>query len=239
MLGAVSAPSAPATVPAPRALDEAPRLRVCSLSGLAGSALVLVAYFLPWARVDPGVAADFRERVASSPIAPSLEVREDWERLAAEVERTDRVTGLDVFYWARTALATADSGRLPGDAGTRIAARGIHVATIWLAAVPALAVLLLLYFLLHHCRKARSPALILATLVGAAAVTITAVYAIVQPTLQGVATEPGMTLLLVGGALLFLAGTFGVRLGNWWRVLGGAAAIGAVLVAGILHYVRG
>ncbi len=224
---------------APRPLEEAPRLRVCSLSGVVGSLLVLVGFFLPWARVRPSEAEAFRERLAASPVAADLDVREDWDRLAADVERTHEVTGLDIFFWARTALGTTGSGRLPNDAGTQRAARGIRVVAIGLAALPPLALLLLVYFVLHHCRRARSPALILATLVGVAAVTVPAVNTIVRPALKGVTPEPGIAVLLAGGVLLFLAGTFGVRLANWWRVLGGALLIGALLVGGIVGYVRG
>jgi hypothetical protein len=227
------------TVPTPPEVDEPRRLRVCSLSGIAGSVLVLVAFFLPWVRIDEGVAENFHRSIEQSEVDPPAEVRADWLRMAEEIEQRREVTGLDVFYWARTAVRTASSGALPEGGSTELAARAIRVVAVWLAAVPLLALLLSIYFLLHHCRKARSPALILATLAGAAAMAIPAAHEIFREALAGVTAERGLSLLLAGGALLFLAGTFGVRLRNWWRVFGGALLVGALLVGGVLGYVRG
>jgi hypothetical protein len=38
--------------------------------------------------------------------------------------------------------------------------------------------------------------------------------------------------------LLFLAGAFGVKARNWWRVLGGAVLIGGAVAWGIREYLE-
>ncbi|MFV1960063.1 MAG: hypothetical protein ACC662_11700, partial [Planctomycetota bacterium] len=49
----------------------------------------------------------------------------------------------------------------------------------------------------------------------------------------------GLTLLLAGGAVLFLAGVFGVKARNWWRVFAGAIIVGSIVAWGLLSYVLG
>jgi hypothetical protein len=72
--------------------------------------------------------------------------------------------------------------------------------------------------------------LVLALLTGVLAVGIPAAYSIVAPAL-GFETQPrlGLILLLPAGGLLLLAGVFGVRRRNWWRVLVGTLLTGSLL----------
>ncbi len=220
------------------AFVEPKRVRVCSLSGMLGSALVLVAFFSPWVRIDPDVAKRFDAAIESSleGPGPSRAAAGDWRRLGRIVSEQGEVSGLDVFFWARTATRTAASENTAS--GSTI--RAVRVAAVLLAALPVLALLLFFYFLQVRCRRARSPALILSTLVGAAAIATAALYDVTRGILEAETTRGGgMSLLLAGGALLFLAGTFGVKAVNWWRVLGGSIAVGTFVVIGILSYVRG
>jgi hypothetical protein len=196
---------------------------------LAGLALV-AAFFLPWVRMPQEVAARYRARIHASlsdPVRPPPSNADDWRRLADLVAERGAVTGLDVFYWARTAHATA--GELQDGEESRTS-RGILLAAILVIGVPILSLLLVLHFLVHRLRRARSPALILAMLTGAAAVGIASVYGIVAGVVDRETDGAiGLTILLVGGFALFLAGAFGVRLRNWWRVFGGTLVVGAAL----------
>jgi hypothetical protein len=202
---------------------------------VAAAALV-AAFFLPWVEVDGDVARRFERRMEerlSDPMRPAPQNADDWRRLATLLVEEGAVTGLDVFYWARTAWRHAGDLRV-AEAGTGadddVARRGILLVAIVLAAVPLLSVVLGLYFVAHRLRRARSPALILAMLTGAAAIATAGVYGIVRGAITP-ETHPAPTFSLVlgGGAVLFLAGAFGVRVRNWWRVLGGTLVVGSAL----------
>jgi hypothetical protein len=207
---------------------------------------LLVAFFLPWVEVDPEVATRFERKMEerlTDPMRPAPANADDWRQLARILVTEKAVTGLDVFFWARTAWRHAGdmaSGpdATPTDEGG-IARRGILLVAIVLAAVPLLCLVLVLYFVAHRLRRARSPALILAMLTGSAAIGTSAVYGIVRGAITP-ETHPAPTfsLLLAGWGVLFLSGAFGVRVRNWWRVLGGTVVTGAALAGLGWAYLR-
>ncbi|MHC5012145.1 MAG: hypothetical protein ACYTG6_14560 [Planctomycetota bacterium] len=229
---------------ADRPAPDEDRVRLASLAGTVAGIALIVAFFLPWVRVEHDVAVSFEERIEerlADPARPTPARAGDWRRLGRLVLEQGYVSGLDIFYWARTAKPTADAlneGAAPGDAGP-IGARAIHVVAIVVLGIPLVALLLVLYFGTHRFRRARSPALILATLAGAAAVVTAGLYGIVEGAIER-ETNPGvgLSVLLAAGAALFLVGPFGIRLRNWWRVIGGAIAAGGALAILAWSYVR-
>lgn len=237
----------PDGAPAPDAalLPEAERLRVCSISGLAGALAIVIAFFLPWVTVKPEAAAVYRERVVErldDDRLPPPPHAADWRRLAEHVGRDRYAAGIDVFWWARIASVDTQGNPVPiwAAGGNARTSRAIMVGAVWLGALPVLAVLLFAYFLTHHCKRARSPALITAMLVGAAAVLTTGVYDIISGELgQELDSAVGLTVLLLGGAVLFLAGSFGVKARNWWKVFGGTIVIAGILYLGIISFIKG
>ncbi len=231
--------------PDPPIVEEADRLRVCSVSGLAGALAIVIAFFLPWVTVKPEAAAAYRERVVQrleDDQLPTPPHAEDWRRLAEHVGRDRRAAGIDVFWWARIASVDAQGNvvNIAAPGANALVSRAITVGAVWLGALPVLSVLLFAYFLTHHCKRARSPALITAMLVGAAAVLTTGAYDIISAELgQELDSAVGLTVLLLGGAVLFLAGSFGVKARNWWKVFGGTIVIAGILYLGIRSFVEG
>lgn len=228
-----------AACPDPVPQDEH-RLRVCSLTGVLGAAIILVGYFLPWVEVRADVAERF-DRAVDARIEneriPDFPAEDDWARLADQLVEDGSASGMDIFYWSRTASTCNTSACMPRGEDSQLVYRGIRAARVWLAALPVAAGLLLLYFLSCPCRRAKSPALILAVLTGAASIATVAVHRIVSTAFpEQTSRGTGLVLLLGGGALLFLAGTFGVKARNWWRVLGGAILVGAGLGWGLVRY---
>jgi hypothetical protein len=160
-------------------------------------------------------------------------------RLAAR-NLVDRgaLTGLDVLGWTRTSRAwSKESGHAP--AGGRTSDRAILVLGILIGTLPAGGAVLGLYFMTHRLRRATSPVLILAMLVGAVAILLPALYRIGEGVF-GEETDAagGLTLLTAAGAALFLAGAFGVKAENWGRVYLGALVTGGALAFLAYAYVR-
>ncbi len=220
-------------------------MRITSLVGTLASAAIVVAFFLPWLAVESEQAERYLERMEErfeKPVHPVPEgvSRRDWLRLANLAAEQGYVSGLDVFYWARTAGKTAEAyGRAENAGRAEIAggdeppakpSRAIHVVTIVLGVLPVTALLLALYFIVNHFRRAHSPTLVLAVLSGAVAIAVPAAYSILEKGLHVRATaDVGLHILGVAGPLLLLAGVFGVRLKNWWRVFMGALVVGGGL----------
>ena len=230
-----------------RSPQKEDRIRVTSIAGTIASLVIVAAFFLPWVQVPKEEAVRYRDQMTSrmarnDPPLPAGVPEDDWRLLSETVAQEGHVTGLDIFYWARTAVMTADAYARQGageeDPSIQELPRGIHVAAIALAALPVAAVLLVFYFLLLFLRRAHSPALVVAVLNGTLAVSMPATYEIIREGI-GVPTTPGDGLTLTGlaGALLFLAGVFGVRLRNWWRVILGAVLLGGGLALAAWQYV--
>jgi len=223
--------------PAPGPED---RVRVTSVVGALASAAIVVAFFLPWLHVPPDQARRYLERMEErfeKPLQPVPEgvSERDWLRLARIAAEEGSVSGLDIFYWARLARSTADAyGRAEGaepDEPPAKLSRVVRLVGIVLAALPVAALLLALYFVVQRLRRAHSPTLVLAVLSGVVAIAVPAAYSILESGLA-VRTRPAVGLHVLGaaGPALLLAGVFGVRLRNWWRVFLGALAVGGGLV---------
>jgi hypothetical protein len=230
------------------------------------AAVVAASFFLPWVAVPREEAEHFRAEMTrrladeDEPL-PAGVAAEDWRHLAEIPAATGEVSGLDVFFWARTAHTTAlayerraaegtlredaeaaEGATAPPEAETSSVAssvsRALLLVAVVLAGVHVAAIAVALGFLLVRLRHAPSPLLILTLLTGALAVVIPAAYSIVEPAL-GFATEPrtGLLLLLPAGGVLLLTGIFGVRRRNWWRVLFGTLLVGGLLAAVVWGYV--
>lgn len=240
------------------------RIRLTSVAATLAAIVVAGSFFLPWVAVPREEAEHFQaemtRRLADSaePLPPGVEA-EDWRRLAALAAEQGEVSGIDIFYWARTAHATTlayeraeaeaealDPGGLGSEGGagdvpasserplserlSSTVSRVLLLVAIALAGVSVGGVLVGLALLVGRLHHAPSPVLILALLTGVLAVGIPAAYSIVAPAL-GFETHPraGLILLLPAGGVLLLAGVFGVRRRNWWRVL-----VGTLFTAGLL-----
>jgi hypothetical protein len=203
-----------------------------------------VSFFLPWVNVSREEATRYRERIEQRlehPVhpVPAGVARSDWTRLAKLAEEQGYVTGLDVFYWARTATSTAGAyTQAEGDTPMASVPRAIHVTAIGLAVLPIAALLLALYFVSLRLRRAHSPALVVAVLDGILGILFVAAFAILHSGL-GVTTSAGigMEVLGIAGAALLLVGVFGVRLRNWWRVFIGSVVVGGGIALLVFLYV--
>jgi hypothetical protein len=220
-------------------------MRLTAIVGTVASIALIAAFFSPWVRVTEATAMGYERAVnarLADPTRPKPAVPDDWHRLAEDLSRRGRLTGLDVFFWARTAATTAHERRegqaVPDTAlGPRFE-RAILALEILLAALPIGALVLAGYFLRHRFRRVRTPPLILAILLGSLAVSMAAAYRVVEGAIDQETDEAGgLGLLFAAGALLVLAGAFGVRARNWWRVYGGSLATAAAAGALIFGYV--
>lgn len=201
-----------------------------------------MAFFLPWITVQSEQAQRYHDRMEArfeDPLHPVPEgvSKRDWLRLAKLSADQGHISGLDIFYWARMAGRTAEAyGRAQnadGETSPATLSRAIHVVAITLAVLPLVALLIALTFIVQRFRRAHSPMLVLAVLGGAVAIAVPAAYSILEKGLD-VRSESavGLHVLGVAGPVLLLAGVFGVRLKNWWRVF-----LGAVLVSGTIALV--
>ena len=111
------------------------------------------------------------------------------------------------------------------------------MAAILLALVALGSLLLAGYFIGHRFHRARTPSLILAMIVGAAALVLAGLHDHLLK-FASEKTSPGLgfPVLLGGGAALCLAGIFGVTARNWWRVYGGALVTGVALIVSAWGY---
>lgn len=236
LLSAGAAGAAAPVEPQPAAED---RIRITSLVGTLASAAIVVAFFLPWLSVETERAQRYLDRMEErfeDPVhpVPAGVSKRDWLRLAALAAEQGYVSGLDVFYWARMAGRTAEAyGRAESadpDEPPATLSRAIHVVAIVLAVLPLVALLIALVFVVQRFRRAHSPMLVLAVLSGATAIAVPAAYSILEKGLD-VRSEAavGLHILGIAGPLLLLAGVFGVRLKNWWRVFMGAVIVGGGL----------
>jgi hypothetical protein len=207
-------------------------IRRTAIFGAVAAFGLAASFFLVWIHVDPTWGSRFEIAVGRrlDDTDRPVSAAEDWRALASTLAEGP-VTGLDVFFWARTAGWSPDWGGRP-------IGRAIRVLAFVLAALPIGSVLIGLYFFVHRGRRAQSPVLILCVLLGASAVCLSAIYEIVQGPIDQV-TDPawGLSALLAFGAALALVGLFGVKARNWWRVYGGAAITAAGLALLTWRYV--
>jgi hypothetical protein len=238
------------------------RLRLAAILGAAASAVVVVAFFLPWIHVPREVIESGRLRRAFDRDLDSFEgvhptLTHGFRVLLDDVERTGRATGFDLFVFSRSArrvgeafLAPREDGRAPRaavddpDVGRR-AGRAYHAVSIVLAALPIAALLLLVHFVAHGFRRARSPTLILLTVVGVVGgLLATSWYVFASSvsfesgeTIVKTFTGNGLRATLVAGFTQACCGILGVTGRNWWRVYTGAFAMLAAIALVVWAYV--
>ncbi len=216
------------------------RIRLTSLAGTTAALLLGICFFLDWIEVDPRLGGVFRDGIdqAVAESDPPSPVETEFQKLGATLESQGALTGMDLIHWVRTAGAygaSLDGRERAADAPTQ---RAWIVARLLLNVLLFVAFLLATYFVFHGFRRVTSPVLILCILVGALAVVLAGALHYAQDLVQdalgsaadGIATGPGAKVLLLGGAGLVLAGTFGVSGRNFYRVYAGAA-----LTAGALY----
>lgn len=223
------------------------------MTGLAGALAALcvgVSFFLPWVLIEPERAQQFLEAVNRD-----LDARETppaggeaFREIAQSMVDEGTLRGADLIRWVRTAQtfsAELDATMNPGvEAGAH--QRRLELLRILLYGIPIGAFLLAAYFLFHRFRRARAPVLILCILVGVAAVVLAATCRfthtfIGQALREGTSSSGlghGWMALLAGGAVLGVAGFFGVSTRNWFRVYVASAATMAALAFLALRYLE-
>lgn len=228
--------------PAPR---HRGRVRVTSLAGTCAALLLGLCFFLDWVRVDPALGTHFLAGIEKA-IAQKVDeggektvVDEHFLTIGHTLEDQGALTGMDIIFWVRSAGAFGQGIESPvaraEDARTQ---RILVIARILLYSLLLVAFLLAAYFLFHRFRRVTAPILILCILVGATAVVLAGglhyAYELVQDALggpaHGVSPGPGANVLLAGGALLALAGVFGVSGRNFYRVYVGAGVTALCLL---------
>ena len=233
----------PAATPAPR-----PRLRVTSFAGTIAALLLGTCFFVDWVRVDRALGEKFLAgvREALEERDPPTATEKDFEVLGETMVREGALKGTDLIFWVRTAHTHgAQIDAASGNVDSAMA-RNLKLARVLLYGLPLGAFLLACYFIFHRFRRAKSPVLILCTLVGAAGVVLAGVlnywHALVTGALEeaasGVSLGTGPKMLLFGGAGLMLAGIFGVNARNWLRVYLGTVLTGLALVLLVMRYLE-
>jgi hypothetical protein len=209
------------------------RVRVTSVAGALASLALVGGIFLRWLEVKPEYAHALRaavKREVERPGKPTSAAAKDYGRLAETLVTEGGLTGLDLWLWTRSARAYAAEirGEAPG-ADTAYRRGTVAAALLVLLAVGSL--LLAGYFLGHRLHRARTPALILSMLVGSSALILAGLHDhILEFASEVTSPGPGFAILLGAGAMLALAGIFGVTAKNWWRAYAGTLLTGTALV---------
>ncbi len=242
---------APAAAPDAAAAPEPPAKRPVRLASIVGSlaaAALCAAWFLPWLRVDDAIARDFHATVERE--IAKRETRsagaEEFLQIAEAMVAQGALRGTDLIHWLRASQTF--SSELDAEINPGVQAeqhlRRLRLVQYLLYGIPLGAFLLLAHFLIHRFRRARAPVLILANMTGGAAV-VTAFALDFSTGLVGQAIERGEAavgigwwLLVAGGSGLIVAGVFGVRVRNWWRVYFISAATAAALGVLALRYLE-
>ncbi|MDF1700935.1 MAG: hypothetical protein P1V36_07225 [Planctomycetota bacterium] len=198
--------------------------------------------------MDARLAADFHATVTRE-IAEREKPSEgaaDFLRIAETMQAQGALKGTDFIHWLRagqTFSAELDAEVNPGvEAEAHL--RRLRLVQYLLYGIPLAAFLLLAHFLMHRCRRARAPVLILAILTGLASI-VTAATLDFTHRFIGDALHAGTASLgwgwhglLWGGAGLAIAGVFGVRPRNWFRVYVISTATAAALGVIALRYLE-
>lgn len=223
------------------------RIRLTSVAGTVAALLLGICFFLEWIEVDPRLGSRFREGIDEAVADADTKgfVEEEFQKLGKTLEDQGALTGMDLIHWVRTASAygaTIEGKReRASDATTQ---RALLLARLLLNVLLFVAFLLATYFVFHGFRRVTSPVLILCILVGATAVVLAGGLHYAQDLVQdalgsaadGIATGPGAKVLLLGGAGLVLAGTFGVSGRNFFRVYAGVALTAGALYILVLRF---
>ncbi len=238
-MGTPAQPQIDTDAPAP----EIHRRRLSAVFGTAFGLLLFVACFVPWVKVDSAQAERVQKAIAVEIAGVSEPTRatKDFAEVFGTLGETSSLSGVDLFQWCRAARGYRANIRA-GETAQRAdlspqVDRALVLFAIVLAAIPIGGVLLALYFLLNGFRRNRSPALILAALIGLTAIAMAGAYErTISPIHEAVQPGTGFPLLLIGGAGFVLVATFGVTKRNWWRVYLGVGVVGAGLALAAYSY---
>lgn len=237
-----------ARLPDPRPQPR-PR-RLAAVAGTCASALLAVAFFVSFLDVDRAQAARLAERIKADTARRSVdrELGADFARVFETVASQGFMTLADLVHYARTAGLERDnviyggarSGRA-GDADAPGFDRLLWLLLLLAAAPPLGAVLLAGYFTYHGWRRARSPMLILALVVGAMGLVFPLAYQYARYELEPhLVPAIGFWCQLAGGAGLVLVALFGVSIRNWWRVyVGGVLTVVCLALIAWAYLERG
>lgn len=223
-------------------------VRLASILGSLGAAALCLAWFLPWVEVDQRVADDFHATVSRE-----LERRtepspgaEEFLQIAEAMQETGALSGTDFIHWLRAGQAFSaelDADVNPGmDADAHV--RRLRLVQYLLYGMPLAAFLLLTHFVMHRFRRARAPVLILAILTGLAALVTAATLDFTEEFIADAIEQGraqlglGWACLVAGGVGMAVAGVFGVRPRNWFRVYTISAATAVALGLLALRYLE-
>lgn len=218
--------------PSPSEAPSRPRLRIAAMAGALSCFAWCVAFFLPWIVFPPAERVRIRDA-----LAPDIEALPPGQSAHAERYRIllgtilddGGLSGLDLFHYARSALALNEEllGPQPPEVRTErpwVIRRMFRGAAWVLAALPILSLLLGLHFTLHGLRRARAPVLILATVLGCAGGAIAISWLTFSESLAaGARTGFGLRAVLAASVAQACVGLFGVTSRNWWIVYLGVA----------------
>ena len=223
-------------------------LRWASILGSAAAAVLCAAWVLPWILVDDDVARDFHATVTreiESRGGPSAGT-EEFLRIAETMRAEGGLRGTDFIQWLRAGQTFSNELDAEVNPGVQAEAhlRRLRLVQYLLYGIPLAAFLLLAHFLMHRFRRARAPVLILAILTGLAAMLTAAVLDYTQGFISDAIRAGGADLgwgwraLLWGGVGLAVAGVFGVRRRNWFRVYMISAAMAAAIGVLAVRYLE-
>jgi len=202
------------------------------MSGALSCFAWCIAFFLPWIVFPPAERVRIHQALAPEVEALATGHSDHAERyriLLATILDDGALSGLDLFHYARSALALNEDllGPEPRDARADrpwMIRRTFRGAAWVLAALPILSLLLGLHFTLHGLRRARAPVLILATVLGCAGGALAISWLTFSESLAaGARTGFGLRAVLAASVAQACVGLFGVTSRNWWIVYLGVA----------------
>lgn len=217
-------------VPERRPADRGP-VRLAAIVGALASALWCVAFFRPWIALSDADRA--RVQAALEPSIEAMAPRESehaerYRILVRQIVDEGHLTGLDLYHFARTALALNRTliGTEPGSHVLERpwkTQRALRAAAFVLAALPILSAIVALHLLAHALRRVRSPVLVLLVVLGFAGGSVALAWLwLVESISTGPWTGDGMYLVLSASIAQACAGLFAVTTKTWWRVYLGA-----------------
>ncbi len=219
-------------VPPPPEVPSRPRLRIAGMVGAFMCFAWCVAFFLTW--IEFPAAERVRIHQALAPELDALakghpEHAERYRVLLDTILQDGGLAGLDLFHYARSALALNEELLGPEPAGASaerawVIRRAFRAVAWVLAALPILSLLLGLHFTIHGFRRARAPVLILCAVLGCCGGAITISWLRFSDSL-GADTRTGFGLraALAASVAQTCVGMFGVTSRNWWIVYLGVA----------------
>lgn len=194
--------------------------------GLLSALALLATPFLPWIVVEPGAAARVGQAMIERARAERQRAGSDaFERLGQRLVERGSLTGLDVVQWSRGArerLASSDPLTAQPSSSEGAVRRQWTLLVVLLAGLTAGALVVVCYLAAHALARWRSSTLILAGLVGLAALGAAAALTWVERSGEGVVTAGSARWALTAGALGLLSAVLGsLTWHNVARVVGG------------------